>query len=177
MAQTRNQELEQCLNYLSYEIYKTYNEIKKINVSMSTISSSIHSTIHSSIEAKTDDINAHMDRQLESFVVGITKLMNPPRGPTSSKQHYNPKGIDSSNSQAFHSNYLHRELHLPRVEVNKFDGLDPTGWITQMEHYFSLHDITNELTKLCYGVLYLDLKHWKWWSWCKNSNQGFVAWT
>jgi hypothetical protein len=43
------------------------------------------------------------------------------------------------------------------VEVNIFDGSDPKGWITQMEHYFSLHDIIDELDKLCYVVLYLDL--------------------
>jgi hypothetical protein len=47
--------------------------------------------------------------------------------------------------------------HLPRVEVNKFDGSDPMGWVTQMEHYFSLHGITDELAKLRYVVLYLDL--------------------
>jgi hypothetical protein len=33
----------------------------------------------------------------------------------------------------------------------------PTSWVTQMEHYLSLHDITDELAKLWYGVLHLDL--------------------
>jgi hypothetical protein len=63
------------------------------------------------------------------------------------------------------------------VEVNKFDGSDPTGWVTQMEHYFSLYDITDELAKLRYGVLHLDPKRWKWWQWRKNARQGYVAWT
>jgi hypothetical protein len=40
--------------------------------------------------------------------------------------------------------------------VNKFDGSDPTGWVTQMEHYFSLHGITDDLIKLHISVLYLD---------------------
>jgi hypothetical protein len=61
--------------------------------------------------------------------------------------------------------------------VNKFDGADPIGWATQMEHYFSLNDITNELAKLRYGVLHLDHERWKWWQWKKNSHQGYVAWT
>jgi hypothetical protein len=42
------------------------------------------------------------------------------------------------------------------VDVTKFDGSDPTGWVTQMEHYFSLYGIMNELAKLRYGVLHLD---------------------
>jgi hypothetical protein len=61
--------------------------------------------------------------------------------------------------------------------VNKFDGLDPTGWVTQMEHYFSLHGITDDLAKIRYGVLYLDHEHWKWWQWRCKSHQGYVAWT
>jgi hypothetical protein len=63
------------------------------------------------------------------------------------------------------------------VEVNKFDGSDPIGWVTQMEHYFSLHGITDDLAKICYDVLYLDLEHWKWWQWRRKSCQGYVAWT
>jgi hypothetical protein len=65
----------------------------------------------------------------------------------------------------------------PAFEVNKFDGSDPMGWVTQMEHYFSLHGITDELAKLRYVVLYLDLERWKWWQWHKNSCQGYIAWT
>jgi hypothetical protein len=98
-------------------------------------------------------------------------------GPTSSKQPSHQEGVDSSHSMAFHSNPLHHELHLPKVEVNKFDGSDPTGWVTQMEHYFSLHGITDDLTKLCIDVLYLDPECWKWWKWCKNSHRGYISWT
>jgi hypothetical protein len=63
------------------------------------------------------------------------------------------------------------------VDVTKFDGSDPTGWVTQMEHYFSLYDITNELAKLQYGVLHLDQESWQWWQWTKTSYQGYIAWT
>jgi hypothetical protein len=60
------------------------------------------------------------------------------------------------------------------VDVTKFDGSDTTGWVTQMEYYFSLYGITYELTKLWYGVLHLDQESWQW---RKNSRQGYVAWT
>jgi hypothetical protein len=63
------------------------------------------------------------------------------------------------------------------VDVTKFDGSDPTGWVTQMEHYFSLYNITNDLAKLQYGVLHLDQERWKWWQWRKKSRQGYIAWT
>ena len=47
--------------------------------------------------------------------------------------------------------------------MTKFDCSDPTGWITQMEHYFSLYGITDDLAKLRYGVLHLDQERWQWW--------------
>jgi hypothetical protein len=78
---------------------------------------------------------------------------------------------------AFHSNPHTCELRIPKVEVDKFDGSDPTGWVTQMEHYFSLNGITDESDKICISVLYLDLEHWKWWKWHKNSHGGYNAWT
>jgi hypothetical protein len=52
---------------------------------------------------------------------------------------------------------------------------DPTSWVTQKEHYFSLHGIIYELDKLFYVILYLDLEQW--WKWCKNSRQGYIVMT
>jgi hypothetical protein len=52
------------------------------------------------------------------------------------------EGENSSHNMNLHSNSPPHDPRLPRVEVNKFDGSDPTGWVTQMEHYFSLHGIT-----------------------------------
>jgi hypothetical protein len=45
---------------------------------------------------------------------------------------------------------------VPKVEMHKFDGSDLVGWVSQMEHYFSLHDIWDDETKIHVGVLYLD---------------------
>jgi hypothetical protein len=64
--------------------------------------------------------------------------------------------------------------HYPKVDMNKFDGSDPSSWVTQMEHYFSLHGITNDLMKLRVGVLYLDLECWKWY---KKSHGGYISWS
>jgi len=50
--------------------------------------------------------------------------------------------------------------HLPKIDMNTFDGSDPTSWVTQMEYYFSNHNITYEMAKLRVEVLYLDPKIW-----------------
>jgi hypothetical protein len=77
----------------------------------------------------------------------------------------------------FKSNSFHHGPCLPRVEANKFDGSDPTGWVTQMEHYFYLHVIIDKLEKLHYVVVYLDPKCHKWWQCRKNACWGYVSWT
>jgi hypothetical protein len=70
-----------------------------------------------------------------------------------------------------------RDIRLPRVYVTKFDGLNPIGWVTQMEYYSSLYGITDDLAKLRYGVPHLDQECWQWWQWRKTSRQGYIAWT
>jgi hypothetical protein len=49
------------------------------------------------------------------------------------------------------------------VDLNKFDGSKPIGQVTNMEHYFSLCGIIDDLKKLHVGVLYLDLERDQWW--------------
>jgi hypothetical protein len=67
---------------------------------------------------------------------------------------------DPTNHFSF-SDHSHNLMpHLPKVDLNKFDGSNPTSWVDQMEHYFSLHAIADELLKLKIGVLYLDREHW-----------------
>ena len=46
-----------------------------------------------------------------------------------------------------------------------------------MEHYFSFHGITNDMTKLRVGFLYLDLKRWQWWEWRKKCYVGYISWS
>jgi hypothetical protein len=98
-------------------------------------------------------MDAKFMNQFNTLQSVVNQLLNHPLGPSSSDQ---PDVVDSSHSLHFQSNSFHRDPRLPHVEVNKFDGSDPTGWVTQMEHYFSLHGITDELAKLRYVVLYLD---------------------
>ena len=70
------------------------------------------------------------------------------------------------------NNIWHR---FPKVDLNKFDGSKLLGWVTQMEHYFILHGITNDMMKLRVGILYLDLEKWKWWEWHKKVHVGYIT--
>ena len=93
----------------------------------------------------------------------ICAKLNIPTDLPSSDPPLHSEGETSSNSYTFQPHHFQCDLRLPRVDVTKFDGSNPTGWVTQMEHYFSLYGITYELAKLCYGVLHLDQEHWQWW--------------
>jgi hypothetical protein len=117
-----------------------------------------------------------MTTQLESIVLMIyTKLPIPVYNPLS----YPPphtKDETSSHSHNFQPHNFQHDLCLSQVDVAKFDGSYPTGWVTQMQHYFSLYDITDDLAKLRYGVLHLDQERWQWWQWRKTSHQGYISW-
>jgi len=90
----------------------------------------------------------------------LTTWVHQFKGPIPSEKPSHQEGIDSSHSMVFHSKPLSHHLHIPTFEVNKFDVSDPMGWVTQMEHYFTLHGITDELIKLHVGVLYLEPECW-----------------
>ena len=110
------------------------------------------------------------------FASLCTKLKIPTDDPFSDA----PPKIEGEHSSHFHTfqhHHFQRDLHLSQVDVTKFDGSDPTGWVTQIEHYFSLYIITYDLAKLWYGVLHLYQERWQWWQWRKTSLQGYIVWT
>jgi hypothetical protein len=134
----------------------------------------MHSSIVTSITKLKEDLATQLESfntQFVSFTTMICAKLHILVDLPSSNPPLQTEGETSSHSQNFR-----RDLHLPCVDVTKFDGSDPTGWVTQMEHYFSLYGITDELAKLRYGVLHLDQERWQWWQWRKNSLQGYVAW-
>jgi hypothetical protein len=173
MAHTRSQDLEARFNSLSSTFTETQQEVRQLSANIATI----NKNMHSSIDAKMETIKQDLATQLASFTNTICAKLNIPADLPSSDPPLHSEGETSSNSQTFQPHHFQRDLCLPRVDVNKFDGSDPTGWVTQMEHYFSLYGITDELAKLRYGVLHLDQERWQWWQWRKNARQGYVAWT
>jgi len=169
MAHTRSQDLEAHFNTLQSGLIETQQEVKQLSANVSTI----NTTMQSSME----EIKQDLTTQLESIFSALcTKLHIPTDNPSSDSPPHT-EGDHSSHSHNFQNHHFQRDLRLPRVDVTKFDGSDPTWWVTQMEHYFSLYGITDDLAKLWYVVLHLDQEHWQWWQWRKTYHQGYIAWT
>jgi hypothetical protein len=124
-----------------------------------------------------EEIKQDLTTQLESiFLTLYTKMDIPTNNPLSDPPPHT-KAENSSHSHNFQHHHFQHDLCLSQVDVTKFDGSDPTGWVTQMKNYFSLYDITDDLAKLLYGVLHLNQERWQWWQWKKTSRQGYIAWT
>jgi hypothetical protein len=148
MAHTHSQDLEARFNTLQSGLIETQQEVKQLSANVATI----NTTMQSSME----EIKQDLTTQLESmFSTLYTKLHIPTCNPSSSSPPHT-EGDHSSHSHNFQNHHFQLDLWLSWVDVTKFDGLDPTGWVTQMQHYFSLYGITDELAKLGYGVLHLD---------------------
>jgi hypothetical protein len=94
------------------------------------------------------EIKQDLTTQLESVFLALCMKLHIPTDNPSSSSPPHTKGDHSSHSHILQNHHFQRDLRLPRVDVTKFDGSDPTGWVTQMEHYFSLYNITDDLAKL-----------------------------
>jgi signal recognition particle GTPase len=167
MAHTHSQDLEAHFNTLKSSLTETQQEVKHLIANVVTI----NTTMQSSME----EIKQELTTQLEFVFSSLCTKLHISTDDPSSDATLNTKGEHSSHSHNFQHHHFQRDLHLSWVDVTKFDGSDPTGWVTQMEHYFSLYDITDDLAKLWYGVLHLDQERWQWWQWRKTYHQGYIA--
>jgi hypothetical protein len=133
---------------------------QKLSIGLTTLQAQVNKDIPT-IHAKIDLIQEHLSSQIVEFHSTLHQFMNKLEGSSSYDPPLYIEGVDSNQPLHSHSNSLHCDPRLSRVEENKFDGSDPQAWVTQMKHYFSMYGITYELTKLRYGFLYLDLEQWK----------------
>jgi hypothetical protein len=124
-----------------------------------------------------EEVKQELTTQLESVFASLCTKLKIPTDDHFSEAPPKTEGEHSSHYHTFQHQHFQHDIRLSRVVVTKFDGSDPTSWVTQLEHYFSLYDITDDLDKLWYGVLHLDQERWQWWEWRKTSRQGYIAWT
>jgi hypothetical protein len=117
MAHTCNQAFDTNIKALKIDIGQNNIDIQNIN---SNITTTLNSTI--------DDLSTNMKEVKHSIHILSTDMQNFMSqlwGPTSSEQPSYQDDDDSSHSMVFHSNHLHHELFLLKVEVEKIDGSDP----------------------------------------------------
>jgi hypothetical protein len=179
MAHTRSQELESCFNTLESGFLKTQQEVKQLSATIASrdasINASINASVNVAVQSTMAEVKHELTTQLESIFASLCTKLKIPLDDSFPHAHKNTEGENSSHS--FQPHHFQRDIRLLRVDVTKFDGSNPTGWVTQMEHYFSLYNITDDLAKLRYGVLHLDQERCQWWQWRKTSRQGYIAWT
>jgi hypothetical protein len=53
----------------------------------------------------------------------------------------------------------------PKLDMQELDGTDPVDWVSQMEHFFFLHNICTSDDKYQLSLVYLDAERWQWRQW------------
>jgi hypothetical protein len=169
--------METRFNTLQSGFLETQKEVKQLNSTVASIDSSINATINTFIQSSMEEVKQELTTQLESVFASLCIKLKIPTDDHFSEAPPKTEGEHSSHSHTFQHQHFQRDIRLLRVDVTKFHGSNPTSWVIQMEHNFSLYDITDDLAKLRYGVLHLDQERWQWWQWRKTSCQGYIAWT
>jgi hypothetical protein len=146
MAHTRSQELDSRFNTLESGFLKTQQEVQQLNATIASCDASINASINASVNVAVQSAMAEVKNELEFVFVSLCTKLKIPLDDFLDDAHKKTKGETSSHS--FQPHHFQRDIRLPRVDGTKFDGSDPTGWVTQMEHYFSLYNITDDLAKL-----------------------------
>jgi hypothetical protein len=177
MAHTHSQELESHFNTLQSSFLKTQKEVQQLSATIASRDTSINTTINASVQSTMEEVKQKLTTQLKSIFASLCTKLKIPTDDPFPDTHTKTEGETSSHSHTFQPHHFQWDIRLLWVDVTKFDGSDPTSWVTQMEHYFSLYNITDDLAKLRYGFLHLDQECWQWWQWRKTSRQGYIAWT
>jgi hypothetical protein len=155
VAHAHSQEFETFFNTLKSSLTETQQEVKQLSANVVAINTAMQSSM--------EEIKQDLTTQIESIFSSLCTKLHIPTDNPSSHSPLHTKYEHSSHSRNFQHHHFQRDLCLLRVDVAKFDGSNPTGWVTQMEHYLSLYNITDDLAKLQYGVLHLDQERWQWW--------------
>jgi hypothetical protein len=114
------------------------------------------------LDSQVTSLNATVTILHQEFLESLKDKFNTLTHLIKGKHHESHfEDIHSSHSEHPHSSHSHcgppySWNNVPKGEILKFDGFDLVGWVSQMEHYFSLHDIRDDETKFHVGVLYLD---------------------
>jgi hypothetical protein len=127
------------------------------------------------LEQKLDSFHIDLQASLEKQYKEMTHLL---KGKNVDPSLEDPRSFHYENSHYFCSPLDSPQYwtKVPKVDMLIFDGSNPIGWVSQMEQYFSLHDIRDDEEKIHVGILYLDKERWKCLEWHKKCYPRIPTW-
>jgi hypothetical protein len=132
MPHTHSQELESLFNTLQSSFLETQKEVQQLSATIASHDTSINTTINSSVQSSMEEVKQEMTTQLEFVFASLYTKLNIPTDDPFPDAYTKTEGETSSHSHTFQPHHFQRDIRLPRVDVTKFDGSDPTGCVTQM---------------------------------------------
>jgi hypothetical protein len=128
------------------------------------------------MEAKLEAINTKMDGLNEEIMERL-KIFIIERTPESENVSHEIHDEDTRkvNQEWRNSNFGLKTNHVPKINMQAFDGKDPITWIPQMEQFFDLHNVPHT-KKVLFSSLYLEPNQFVWYRWL-CSRKSLITWT
>jgi hypothetical protein len=98
------------------------------------------------LDTKMDSMEAKFDTQKDSLkgeIMEVLKNFVTEKTPESENASHeiHDEVTRKVNQEWRNSNFGLKTNHVPKIDMRKFDGKDPTTWILQMEQFFDLHNV------------------------------------
>ena len=154
-----------------------------------TTSKEMETTMYASLQDEIKSMKVKFQSQLNPLQEVLNEVAKHIRGKKSLGKNYEPHGEETSTAAKDPLSFglftspphtmgdTRHRIRGPKLDMQKFDGTDPEGWISQMEHFFFLHNICTTDDKYQVALLYLDAKCWQWRQWHKHYIVGHIDWS
>jgi gas vesicle protein len=108
------------------------------------------------MEAKLETINTKMDGLKEEIMEALKNFVieRTPKSENVSHEIHD-ENTRKVNQEWRNSNFGFKTNHVPKIDMQKFDGKDPITWILQMEQFFDIHNVPHT-QKVRIASLYLE---------------------
>eukprot|EP00253_Pinus_taeda_P028955 PITA_28955 len=96
------------------------------------------------VEDNMDDLKIYLKTDMDELKINMNKLLQEmgTKGERVLKETHD-ENKRNVNHDSIDSNVGSKTQHIPKIDMRKFDGNDPTTWILQMEQFFDLKNVQN----------------------------------
>ena len=94
------------------------------------------------LKTDMDDLKTDLKTDMDELKINMNKLLQEmvTKGERVVKEAHDENKINV-NHHSIDSNVGSKTHHIPKIDMRKFDGKDPTTWILQMEQFFDLNNV------------------------------------